>query len=197
MVETMSRTSSYSATQDNLVFLGLKQSPTQLNLDEILTDHELHDLRIHLDQECLYLSPRTEADPGRKAIPVETITKLALYLSGPLVQSIHPGSTLYRERQMRALVSSLTLLYYKKVDKLHPDSWNKLWRNIADRFNDIVNQQREHEALTVDKIHHFTSLYLIKLASLWASLFKPSEPVYRSLISPIFQIIFAGYSIVS
>lgn len=193
----MSRTSSYSLTQDNLVILGLRQSPTQLNLDGILTDHQLRDLRIDLDQECLYPLPSTEAVPGRQAIPVETITKLALYLSGPLVQSIHPGSTLYRERQMRALVSSLTLLYYKQVDKLHPDSWNKLWRNIADRYNDIVNQQREHKALTVDKIHHFSSLYLIRLASLWASLFEPSEPVYRSLISPIFQIIFAGYSIVS
>lgn len=192
----MPRTSSDNLTQDNLIILGLKQTPTQLNLNGILTDRELRDLRINLDRECLYCSQRTELVPGRNAIPVETITKLALYLSGPLVQSIYPGSTLYRELQLKTLVSCLALLHYNQVRKLHPESWSQLQENIANRFNDVVNQHGEHDDLTLDKSRHFSSLYLIRLASLWASAFGRSEPLFRSLISPVFQLVFAGYSIV-
>ncbi|MCJ1461908.1 hypothetical protein MMC07_000507 [Pseudocyphellaria aurata] len=191
----MPRTSSYSLTQDNLVNLGLSRTPTQLNLDGILTDHELRDLRIKLDQECLYISQRVEAIPGRNAIPVETITRLALYLSGPLAQSIHPGSTRYMQLQLQALNSSLALLHYNRVSRLHSESWSILNDHIADRFNDIVDQHREHEDLTVDKIRHFSSLYLVRLASMLASLFGRAEPLFRSLISPVFQMIFAGFSI--
>lgn len=192
----MSQKSSDSSTHDILLVLGLRQTSTQLNLDGILTDDELRDLRRSLDQECLYRSQPTDAVPGRNAIPVETVTKLMLYLSGPLVQSIYPGSTHYRNLQLQALISSIALLHYNRVARLHPDSGNRLNKNIADRFNDVVNQHREHENLTVDKISHFYSLYLIRLASMRALQFGRSESLFRSHITPVLQLIFAGYSIV-
>lgn len=189
----MSSRKSSTSTQDSSGNLGLVKIPTP---DESYTADELRDLRITLDKECLYRSQGIEAVPGPNGIPVEIVTKLALYLSGPLVQTIHPGSTLYRERQLRALISSLALLYYNEVEKLHTDSWNKLQNNLATLFNDIVNQHRGHENLNADRIRHFSSLYLIRLASMWAHQFSRTDSLLRAHISPVIQLIFAGYSIV-
>lgn len=196
-VKTMSSRKSSTSTQDSSGILGLRKIPTP---DGSYTDDELRDLRITLDKECLYRSRGIEAVPGRNAIPVEDVTKLALYLSGPLVQTIHPGSTLFRELQLKALISSLALLYYNEVFQLHSDSWNKLHNNLAKRFNDIVDQHSGHTDPNadpnLDRIRHFSSLYLIRLASMWAQQFGRSEPLLRSHISPVIQLIFAGYSIV-
>ena len=175
--------SQHSSLHDTLASLGLPASTTI---------RQLYDALSELDHECLRHATKQDSTSD-----ADTVAKLAMFLSGPLSQCGYPGTFGFLEIQLRALVSSLALLQRKKVGSLDPDFYDRLrLKNISAKFQQIAFQPQRSSTLA-DKIRHAPNVYLIQLASQYASFIKRGDSPWPSVFEPLTKIFFAGLSLVS
>ena len=157
---------------------------------------ELLALQEAIDEECLQRSQNVTSVTQRHDQSSDTFVRLAVYLSKPLLQCGDPSSGIFRETQLRALVATLALLHHNEVTTLNPEPYDALRRNISARFADIVDTRRESQQTFAGRLHRATTLYLIRLASQYFSLFKCSQPLADALPIPILGLILTGASVV-
>lgn len=178
-------TPSLSATSDLAAQFALLR-------DLIPTVQQLADLQKAIDRECL---AHTEACPtGNPAPSSGTVLEIALYLSSPLVQWHGTASDVSWDMQLRALVAALALLLHQGVRELTAEPHDGLRRNIAARFNDIVNFSTSSLEHRMSKVNAF---YLIRLVNQYFSLFKRAQPLSDALPLPVLGLVMAGASMVS
>ncbi|KAI4188321.1 MAG: hypothetical protein LQ346_005333 [Caloplaca aetnensis] len=178
-------TPSLSATSDLAAQFALLR-------DLIPTVQQLADLRKAIDQECL---AHTEDCPTRNpALSSGTVVEIALYLSSSLVQWQGTASDVSWDVQLRALVAALALLLHQGARNLTAEPHESLRRNIAARFNDIVNFSTSSLEDRMSKVNAF---YLIRLINQYFSLFKRAQPLSDALPLPVIGLVMAGASMVS
>ena len=175
--------SQHSSLRDTLTSLGLPASTTI---------RQLYDLLSELDHESM-----RHATAQGSTSDADTVAKLAMFLTESLSQCGHPGTFGFLEIQLRALVSSLALLQRKEVNSLDPDFHDRLRHtNLSARFQKIAFQTQRSSTLA-DKISHAPTVYLVQLASEYASFIKRGDSPWPSIFEPLTKIIFAGLSLVS
>lgn len=167
------------------------------NLSTTPTVSELFELRAKLDYECLRYSVDLRLDTALDVTSeVDAVVQLAVLLSRPLSQIGYPGTLLFQEQQLRALVSVFALLFYHKVHTLDPHLWDNIKQtNIFSWFQKIAFQVKSNSELS-DRIRHAPSVYLIQLASQYAALFNRGESPLPSTVESTLDTIFAGLSLV-
>ena len=170
------------------ILFSLPISPTAL---------ELYELKVELDHECLRLAIDIELEHALHArSEVNSVTGLVSFLSDSLSKCRHPGTLIYQEAQLRALVSALALLHYNKVYALDPDFWNELkLKNLYAQFRKIAFQLQS-DAPLADRIRHAPNVYLVQIASQYISFFGRGDSPLPSVADPAVNIIFAGLSLV-
>ena len=180
---TAKAASQHSSLRDTLVSLGLPASTTKL---------QLYDLLSKLDYECLRHATKQDSTSD-----ADTVAESAMFLSGSLSKCRYPGTFAFLEIQLRALISSLALLQRKEVGSLDSDFYDRLrLKNISARFQRIAFQL-QHNSTLADKIRHTPNVYLIQLASEYASFIKRDDSPWPSIFEPLTKIFFAGLSLVS
>ncbi len=157
---------------------------------------ELLDLQKAIDDECWRRSQDIGPVTQRHNESSDTVLRLAMYLSKSLLQCGDPTSGIFRETQLRALVATLALLHHSEVTTLNSGPYDTLRRNISARFSEIVDARKESQQTFAGRLSRTTTLYLIRLASQYFSLFERSQPLADALPIPILGLIFAGVSIV-
>ena len=173
----------HSSLRDTLASLGLPASTTKQQLYNVLSE---------LDGECL-----RHATAQDSTSDADTVAKLAMFLSGSLSQCGYPGTFVFQEIQLRALVSSLALLQRKEVSSLTTDFYDRLrLKNISARFQQIAFQLQRRSTLA-DRIRHAPNTYLVQLASEYGSFIKRGDSPWPSVFEPLTKIFFAGLSLVS
>lgn len=177
---------------------SLRQILAPLSLPTSLTIRQLCDLKVELDHECLRHATDAFLDPGWDATSeVDSLVELAIFLSGSLSQCGHPGTFLFQEIQLRALVSVLALLQHNGVHTLDPDVWDQLkLKNISNRFQKITFQLKPESTLA-EKIRYAPNLYLIQLASQYVSYIRRGDSPWPSIFGPAVNIFFGGVAIVN
>ena len=169
----------------------LHQTLASFGLPTSITIRQLYDLLSELDEECLRHATGQDSTSG-----VVSVVGLAMYLSGSLDPCRYPGTFLFQELQLRALVSSLALLQHNDVRSLDPDFYDKLrLKNISARFQKIAFQLQRNSTLA-DRIRHAPNVYLVQLASHYASFIKRGDSPWPSVFGPLANIIFATASLV-
>lgn len=126
----------------------------------------------------------------------DLIKRVALYLSGPLIQVETLGSSIYRIHQLRALIAALALLDYLNVEELHAEPYGEMRLNIANRFNDIVDGRRPSQATLTERTRYVEAMFLVRLAAQYFSLFKRRESVAEALFVPVLGLVLTGASVV-
>ena len=180
---TAEAASQHSSLRDTLASLGLPASTTIQQLYDILSE---------LDNECL-----RHATAQDSTLDADTVAKLAMFLSGSLSQCGYPGTFVFQEIQLRALVSSLALLQRKGVSSLDPDFYDRLrLKNISAKFQKIAFQLQRSSTLA-DRIRYAPNTYLVQLASEYGSFIKRGDSPWPSIFEPLTKIFFAGLSLVS
>ena len=180
---TAKAASQHSSLRGTLASLGLPAS---------ITIRQLYDLLSDLDHECLRHATKQDSTSD-----ADTVAELAMFLSGSLSQCGYPGTLRFLEIQLRALVSSLALLQRKEVASLNSDFYDRLrLKNLAARYQKIAFQLQRSSTLA-DKIRHAPNVYLIQLASEYASFIKRGDSPWPSVFEPLTKIFFAGLSLVS
>ena len=180
---TAEAASQHSSLRDTLASLGLPASTTIQQLYDILSE---------LDNECL-----RHATAQDSTSDADTVAKLAMFLSGSLSQCGYPGTFVFQEIQLRALVSSLALLQRKGVSSLDPDFYDRLrLKNISAKFQKIAFQLQRSSTLA-DRIRYAPNTYLVQLASEYGSFIKRGDSPWPSIFEPLTKIFFAGLSLVS
>ena len=175
--------SQHSSLRDTLASLGLPASTTIRQLYDVLSELNRESLRHAAAQDST-----SDAD---------TVAKLAMFLSESLNECGYPDTFVFQEIQLRALVSSLALLQRKEVASLNIDFYDRLrLKNISARFQKIVFQLQRSSTLA-DKIRHAPNVYLVQLASEYASFIKRGDSPWPSVFEPLTKIFFAGLSLVS
>lgn len=180
--------------------------PLNSSLHEILasfslpvstTTRRLYDLLLILDRECLRHATDIVLEPAQdSASEVETVVELAIFLSGPLGQTGHPGTSLFQEIQLRALISSLALLQHKGVHTLDSDVYDRLrLKNISARFQKIAFQLHRTSKLA-DRIRYPPNVYLVQLASQYLSYIQRGDSPWSSVFGPTLDIFFSAISLV-
>lgn len=175
-------TSQHSSLRDLLASLGLRASTTIRQLYDVLSE---------LDDECLRHACKQDS-----TLDPDTVAKLAIFLSGSVSQCGYPGTHAFLEVQLRALVSSLALLRRKEVGSLDPTIHDLTLKNLLARFQKVTFQLQPSSTLA-DKIRHAPNVYLIQLASEYASFIKRGDSPWPSVFEPLTKIFFAGLSLVS
>ena len=176
---------------------SLRETLAAFSLPATTTIRQLYHLLLALDHECLQHAtdhalnfaqdPRSEVEP---------IVELAMFLSGPLSQSGYPGTFMFQEMQLRALVSSLALLQHSGVHTLDPDVHERLRiKNISARFQKIAFQINHSSALA-DRIRAASNMYLVQLASQYVSFMNRGDSPWPSIFGPTMDIIFSALSLV-
>ncbi|KAL8748491.1 MAG: hypothetical protein Q9184_007263 [Pyrenodesmia sp. 2 TL-2023] len=153
------------------------------------TVQQVADLGKAIDLDCL--AHTAEGDTGDRTVSCGTILEITLYLSSSLVQWRGTASDVSWDVQLRALVAALSLLLHKGVRELTGEPHDQLRRNIAARFNDIVNFSTSS---VEDRMSKVNALYLIRLIGQYFSLFKRAEPLSDALPFPILGLVMAGAS---
>ena len=171
--------SQHSSLRDILASLGLRASPTIRQLYDVLSE---------LDHECLRHACKQEL-----TLDADTVAQWAIYLSNSLSQCNYPDTFAILEIQLRALVCSLALLQRKKVRSVDP----KLHDGIQNVSSQKVAFQVQPSSTLADKIRHAPNVYLVHLASEYASFIKRGDSPWPSVFEPLTKIFFAGLSLVS
>ena len=167
------------------------------NVNSIPTIHELHELQIELDYQCLQIAAETNLRPTRHELSdVNTVVSIAKFLSGPLSQARYPGTFLFQEVQLRALVSCLALLHYHAVEALYPAVCDELRTNIAKFFQQISFQVPTAESTIPNLMRYSQNFYLIRLVSQYFSFIRRGDSVLPSVVGPIVKIFFASVAVV-
>lgn len=179
--------SRHPCLRDTLASLGQPASTTTSQLYNILS--ELNDACLH---ECLRHD--TAQDSTSDA---DTVAELAMFLSGSMGPCGYPGTFLFREIQLRALIYSLALLQFKGVGSLDPDFYDRLrLKGISAIFKKLAFQLQPSSTLA-DRIRHAPNIYLVQLASQYASFFKRGDSPWPSVSGPLTDIFFSVLPLVS
>lgn len=167
-------------------------SLAEFNLsDENPTVKQLLNLQRLIDQECIHRSTRNGSpDPD---LALGTIIQITVYLSSQLLQWGGADSDVFRETQLRALVAAFALLHHSGIKKLTTRPYDLIRRNIAGRYNDIVNVT---ESTLESRMRKANALYLIRLADQYFSLIGRAEPLSDTLTLPILGLVLVGASVV-
>lgn len=176
-----------------------RDSLASFNVNSFPTIPELYKLQIELDYQCLQIAAATDLRPSQYAkSDVNSVVAIAVFLSGPLSLARFPGTFLFQEAQLRALVSCLALLHYHAVEALYPAQWDKLRTNIASFFQQISYQVPSPSKSTLpETIRYAPNIYLIQLVSQYLSFIRRGDSVLPSVVGPIVKIFFASVSLVS
>ena len=159
------------------------------------TPRELYDLQIELDFQCLQFASQTDIRSAHHAAAdVNSIVEIAIYLSGPLCVARYPGTFLYQELQLRALVSCLALLHYHGVEALYPEQWDKLKNTHISREGPF---QLQSGSTLWDKIRHAPNVYLGQLASQYLSFIGRGNSNLPEIVGPITRILWGSIAVVS
>lgn len=160
------------------------------------TNQELLGLQKVLHSECLHHSSSEELLVHPGDYTPDDVSRLALYLSKPLIQAENWESSEYRIRQLRVLVAALALLHHLRVEELHAEPYSQLRQRIADRFKDIIYGRRQSLETAAKTIQYIQALYYCRLAGQYFSLFKRRQPPAEALAVPVLGLVLAGASIV-
>ncbi|KAL8717606.1 MAG: hypothetical protein Q9225_005160 [Loekoesia sp. 1 TL-2023] len=160
--------------------------------DENPTVGQLLNLQRLIDRECMHRSTHNGSPDSNVACG--TIIRITVYLSSQLLQWGGADSDVFRETQLRALVAAFALLHHSGVEKLTTEPYDQLRRNIAGRYNDIVNVSRSTLESSMRKAN---ALYLIRLADQYFSLIERAEPLSDTLTLPILGLVLVGASVAS
>ncbi|KAI4090550.1 MAG: hypothetical protein LQ344_004691 [Seirophora lacunosa] len=153
------------------------------------TVQQLLELQHLIDRECLAHTQHSNgADP---ALSSGTVVEITLYLSSPLVKCHGADSYVFLEIQLRALIAAFALLLHVGVTDLTPAPHDQLRRNLAHRFNDLVNAPASSRE---DHMGKATASYLIRLVGQYFSLFKRAQPLSDALPFPVLALVAAGAS---
>lgn len=176
---------------------SLRETLASFSLPASTTIRQLRDLLSELDHECLRHATEIALNPAQDSTSeVESVVGLAMFLSGPLSQCGYPGTSLFQEVQLRALISSLALLQHNKVHTLDPDVYDKLrLKNISARFQKIAFQLQRSSTLA-DRIRAAPNVYLIQLASQYVSFINRGDSPWPSIFAPTADIFFSALSLV-
>ncbi|KAL9599701.1 MAG: hypothetical protein Q9219_003689 [cf. Caloplaca sp. 3 TL-2023] len=150
---------------------------------------QLSEINKLIDRECL-LRSRQGANPD-STLSSGSLIEIVLHLSKPLLRWLGADSDIFRETQARALISALALLHHTGVTELSASPHDELRRNIAGRFNDIVNAPRTS---LENRIRRANALYCIRLAAQYFSLIKRAQPLSEALTIPVLGLVMAGAS---
>ena len=176
---------------------SLGETLASFNLPPSKTTRQLYDLLIELDHECLRHATDTALHPVQDStLEVESVVGLALFLSGPLSQCGHPGTSIFQEAQLRALISSLALLQHSGVHTLDSDVYDKLrLKNISARFQKIAFRLQSSSTLA-DRIRYAPNVYLVQLASQYVSFINRGDSPWPSIFGPTVDIFYSALSLV-
>lgn len=164
-----------------------------LDINPSITEHELYNLQLQLDCQCVQLAAAIDDHAPRHATSdVNSVIELAVKLSGPLCLARHQGTFLYQELQLRALISCLALLHYHRVQALYPEQWDKLKRTDLQR---IAFQIQSDSALT-ERIRYAPNVYLLQLASQYLSFLRRGDSNLPFVVGPIVKIFWGGLAVV-
>ena len=170
-------------------------SLASFNISSFPTISELYKLQIDLDYQCLQIAAATDLRPTQHVKwNVNSVVAIAVVLSGPLVLARFPGTFMFQEAQLRALVSCLVLLHYHAVEALYPAKWDELRTNIARLFQQISYQAR---SALQETIRYAPNVYLVQLVSQYLSFIRRGDSVLPSVVGPIVKIFFASVALVS
>lgn len=185
------------AAEDVSLHPSLRETLAKFDLPACTTIRRLYELLRELDHECLRHATDIALDPAQDSTSeVESVVGLAVFLSGSLSQCGYPGTSLFQELQLRALISSLALLQHNRVHTLDPDVYDKLrLKNISARFQKIAFQLQPSSTL-LDRIRHAPLTYLIQLASKYVSFIKRGDSPWPSIFGPTVDIFFSALSLV-
>lgn len=157
---------------------------------------ELYELQLELDYQCLQLAADTDLRPVRCATSdVNSVVGIAVFLSSPLSQARYPGTFLYQEVQLRALVSCLALLHYHEVEALYPLQWDELRANICLYFRQVAFQRQSISTLP-EAIRYAPNVYLVQLVSQYMSFIRRGDSKLPSVVGPIVKIFFGCVALV-
>lgn len=156
------------------------------------TIQQVADLQKAIDLECL--AHTDESGTADQTLSSGTALDITLYLSSSLVQWRGAASDVSWDVQLRALVAALALLLHKGMRELTAEPHDQLRRNIAARFNDVVNFSTSS---LEDRMSKVNALYLIRLVGQYFSLLKRSQPLSDALPLPVLGLVMAGASMVS
>lgn len=176
---------------------SLRETLASFSLPASTTIRRLYDLLFELDHECQRHVIGIAGDPVQDSTSeVESVIELAMFLSGPLSQCGYPGTSMFQEVQLRALVSSLALLQHNGVHTLDPEIYDKLrLKNISERFRKIAFQLQRRSTLA-DRIRYAPNVYLIQLASQYVSFINRGDSSWPSIFRPTTDIIYSTLSLV-
>ena len=176
---------------------SLRETLASFSLPVSATIRRLYDLLLILDRECLRHATDIVLEPAQELTSeVESVVGLAMFLSGSLSQCGYPGTSLFQEIQLRALISSLALLQHNGVHTLDSDVYDKLrLKNISARFQKIAFQLHRTSKLA-DRIRYAPNVYLVQLASQYVSFIHRGDSPWSSVFGPTLDILFSAISLV-
>ena len=189
-----------SPRSDSLSHRSLDRWFVMHNITASPTLQDLYDLQIDIDYECLRHSNDVESDsPANSYSGVDSLARLAIKLSGPLSQLDHPGTEMFQNAQLRALVSVLALLHYKGVRSLNTTLWDELRStNILRHFEAIAFRRGSvSNKMLNERIRHAPNTYLIQLAAQYVSFWRRGDSFWSSIVTPATKILFGVVSVVS
>ena len=157
---------------------------------------ELIQLQGLLDAECLRHSLVQFSNNQNRSYSPDDVREMTEFLSGSLSQVETAESYDYRTHQLRALIAALALLHHMEVKKLHARSYFLLRQQISDRFSEIVDGRRESQTGPAESNRYFTSLYLVRLAAQYFSLFERRQSTTDAVFVPVLGLVLTGASIV-
>ena len=166
-----------------------------LNLTKCPNSQQLYAIQEAFDQQSLQRALGISSTTRSDEIQDDDVRASAERLSSCLTQTGSPERAVYREVQLRALVSSLALLHHRKVHTLDNSAWNRLNANIKERFHDIT-WQIKNASIDTDRIRHTTCVYLVQLASQYLSFIQCGDAKVPFVVGPVVKILFASLSLV-
>ncbi len=173
-----------------------RDSLASFNGNPTTTTLDLYELQIELDYQCLQLAADEDLRPIRYVTTdVNLVVGIAVFLSSLLSVARHPGTFLFQEVQLRALVSCLALLHYHEVEALYPVQWDELRANICSYFRQITFQQNSTSILS-QEIRYAPNVYLVQLVSQYLSFIRRGDSKLPSVVGPIVKIFFGCVAMV-
>ena len=190
---------SVASSTDEAVSLypSLRETLASFSLPPGTTTRQLYDLLQQLDHECLRHATDVALNPAQDSISeVESVAGLATFLSGSLSQCGYPGTSIFQEIQLRALISSLALLQHNGVHSLEPELYDKLrLKNISARFQKIAFHMGPSSILA-DRIRYAPMVYLVQLASQYVSFVDRGDSPWPSIFGPTVDVFFSALALV-
>ncbi|KAL6718444.1 hypothetical protein ACLMJK_004534 [Lecanora helva] len=132
-------------------------------------------------QQAMFGAPQETSE-------VNHVVEEAVYLASPLCLARFPGTFLFQEVQLRALIAALALLDYFQVKALYPAQWDKLKNTDLQK----IAFQLKHDSSLVERIRFTGNVYLLQLFSLYLSFIRRGDSALPSVIGPIARMFLAS-----